>query len=152
MSNDGMDIKTKQHGQKLQIRRQNVSVYICLVVWPGRTSLSAATTLSTWPPTDMSWMALPSRRSHSVKTLSESDNRKGSKAAITEPEMFHLLPAWWLLSCSKLIVVKPGKRKKKKKKAKTHLTGLYCWNIRSQSKIQSNSVYVGKLGLIHHLA
>lgn len=34
---------------------------------------------------------------------------KGSMAAMTDPEMFHLLPAWWLLSCCKLKVVKPVK-------------------------------------------
>lgn len=73
----------------------------------------------------MSWMGLPSRRSHRVMTSSERDNRKGSKAAMIEPEMFHLLPAWWLLSCSKLIVVKPEK---------SNSTGLYCGNTGRKSK------------------
>jgi len=72
-------------------------------------------------------MVLPSRQSHRVKTLSEKDSRKGSKAATIEPDTFHLLPAWWLLSFSKLIVVKPVKCE-----TENHPTGLNCGNIHSE--------------------
>lgn len=88
---------------------QRISEWICYInmTWPALMSLSAATTRSTCPLSEIFWKMLPSRRSHRVMTSSEWDKMKGSKAAKTEPEIFHLLPAWWLCSCSKLIVVKP---------------------------------------------
>lgn len=78
-----------------------------ILLWTVWISMRAVITLITWPVTAASWMGLPSRWSHRVITLSETDKRKGSRAATTEPEIFHLLPAWWLLSRSKLNVVKP---------------------------------------------
>lgn len=85
--------------------------YSCNSNWPTWMSPRAGITPSTRPFTVTDWILLPSRRSHRVITSSKMDNRKGSKAATTEPETFHLLPAWWLLSFSKLRVVKPGKNK-----------------------------------------
>lgn len=84
-----------------------------ILLWTVWISMGAVITLITWPVTAASWMGLPSRWSHRVITLSETDKRKGSRAATTEPEIFHLLPAWWLLSRSKLNVVKPVIKKKK---------------------------------------